>query len=83
MSSQILLIHTFDVFCPKLAKKYGPVFTIWLGPNPLVVVCGYEAVKDALITHNEEFGGRSPIPILDEITKGYGECRLFSLQFEM
>uniref|UniRef100_A0A8C5WPF2 Cytochrome P450 n=1 Tax=Laticauda laticaudata TaxID=8630 RepID=A0A8C5WPF2_LATLA len=51
---------------PKLAKKYGPVFTIWLGPKPLVVVCGYEAVKDALITHSEEFGGRSPVPILDE-----------------
>uniref|UniRef100_A0A8C7E6X4 Uncharacterized protein n=1 Tax=Naja naja TaxID=35670 RepID=A0A8C7E6X4_NAJNA len=65
--SQISLIHIFDVFCPKLAKKYGPVFTIWLGPKPLVVVCGYEAVKDALITHSEEFGGRSPIPILDEI----------------
>uniref|UniRef100_A0A8C5RJU1 Cytochrome P450 n=1 Tax=Laticauda laticaudata TaxID=8630 RepID=A0A8C5RJU1_LATLA len=57
---------------PKLAKKYGPVFTIWLGPKPLVVVCGYEAVKDALITHSEEFGGRSPVPILDEVTKGYG-----------
>ncbi|XP_070592027.1 cytochrome P450 2C23-like [Erythrolamprus reginae] len=57
---------------PKLSKKYGPVFTIWLGPNPLVVVCGYEAVKEALITHSEEFGGRSPIPILDEVTKGYG-----------
>ncbi|ETE64942.1 F-box/WD repeat-containing protein 10, partial [Ophiophagus hannah] len=58
---------------PKLAKKYGPVFTIWLGPKPLVVVCGYEAVKDALITHSEEFGGRSPIPILDEISKGYDQ----------
>ncbi|XP_058023877.1 cytochrome P450 2C23-like [Ahaetulla prasina] len=56
---------------PKLSKKYGPVFTIWLGPNPLVVVCGFEAVKDALITHSEEFGGRSPIPMIDEITKGY------------
>uniref|UniRef100_A0A8C6YIT0 Uncharacterized protein n=1 Tax=Naja naja TaxID=35670 RepID=A0A8C6YIT0_NAJNA len=61
---------------PKLAKKYGPVFTIWLGPKPLVVVCGYEAVKDALITHSEEFGGRSPIPILDEISKGYGKWKI-------
>uniref|UniRef100_A0A670XQ18 Cytochrome P450 family 2 subfamily U member 1 n=1 Tax=Pseudonaja textilis TaxID=8673 RepID=A0A670XQ18_PSETE len=61
---------------PKLAKKYGPVFTIWLGPKPLVVVCGYEAVKDALITHSEEFGGRSPVPILDEVTKGYGKWKV-------
>ncbi|XP_015680981.1 cytochrome P450 2F2-like [Protobothrops mucrosquamatus] len=56
----------------KLIKKYGPVFTIWLGPKPLVVVCGYDAVKDALVIHSEEFGGRSPIPIFDQITGGYG-----------
>uniref|UniRef100_A0A8C6YF75 Uncharacterized protein n=1 Tax=Naja naja TaxID=35670 RepID=A0A8C6YF75_NAJNA len=54
----------------KLSKRYGPVFTIWLGTKPVVVICGTEAVKDALITHNEEFGGRPPVPILDEVTKG-------------
>uniref|UniRef100_A0A8C6YG08 Uncharacterized protein n=1 Tax=Naja naja TaxID=35670 RepID=A0A8C6YG08_NAJNA len=53
-------------------KRYGPVFTIWLGTKPVVVICGTEAVKDALITHNEEFGGRPPVPILDEVTKGFG-----------
>ncbi|XP_070595823.1 cytochrome P450 2C23-like [Erythrolamprus reginae] len=57
---------------PKLLKKYGPVFTVWLGPKPMVVVCGCEAVRDALITHNEEFGGRPPIVLFDEVTKGYG-----------
>ncbi|XP_007444790.1 cytochrome P450 2C55-like, partial [Python bivittatus] len=56
----------------KLTKKYGPVFTIWLGPKPMVVVCGYEAVKDALVTHSEEFGGRPSIPIINQLTKGYG-----------
>ncbi|XP_070592860.1 cytochrome P450 2H2-like [Erythrolamprus reginae] len=56
----------------KLSKKYGPVFTIWVGPKPIVVICGYEAVKNALVTHNEEFGGRPAIPILDQITKGNG-----------
>ncbi|ETE58076.1 Cytochrome protein, partial [Ophiophagus hannah] len=62
----------FDGFCPQLTKKYGPVFTIWLGAKPMVVICGYEAVKDALITHNEEFGGRPPIVVFDHVTKGYG-----------
>ncbi|XP_026557965.1 cytochrome P450 2C5-like [Pseudonaja textilis] len=56
----------------KLTKKYGPVFTIWLGAKPMVVICGYEAVKDALVTHNEEFGGRPPIVVFDHVTKGYG-----------
>ncbi|XP_070592859.1 cytochrome P450 2C23-like [Erythrolamprus reginae] len=57
---------------PKLSKTYGPVFTIWVGPKPIVVICGYEAVKNALVTHSEEFGGRAPAPILDQITKGGG-----------
>ncbi|XP_063148984.1 cytochrome P450 2C5-like [Candoia aspera] len=56
----------------KLSKKYGPVFTIWLGPKPMIVLCGYEAVKDALVIHSEEFGGRPSVPIVDQITKGYG-----------
>uniref|UniRef100_A0A670XWM9 Cytochrome P450 2F2-like n=1 Tax=Pseudonaja textilis TaxID=8673 RepID=A0A670XWM9_PSETE len=56
----------------KLTKKYGPVFTIWLGVKPMVVICGYEGVRDALVTHNEEFSGRPPIALFAQITKGYG-----------
>ncbi|XP_039220607.1 cytochrome P450 2C23-like [Crotalus tigris] len=56
----------------KLSKKYGPVFSIWLGTKPMIVICGYEAVKDALVTHSKEFGGRPPVPNLDQVTKGYG-----------
>ncbi|ETE60721.1 Cytochrome protein, partial [Ophiophagus hannah] len=57
---------------PKLSKKYGPVFTIWIGSKPMVVICGYEAVKSALVTHSEEFGGRPPVPVLHQVTKGNG-----------
>ncbi|XP_032094910.1 cytochrome P450 2C5-like [Thamnophis elegans] len=56
----------------KLSKRYGPVFTVWLATKPMIVICGIEPVKDALITHSEEFGGRPPVPILDSITKGFG-----------
>ncbi|XP_063148982.1 cytochrome P450 2C5-like [Candoia aspera] len=56
----------------KLAKKYGPVFTVWTGPKPLVVLCGYEVVKDALVHHAEEFGGRPDIPFDVRVTKGQG-----------
>ncbi|XP_034264136.1 cytochrome P450 2C5-like [Pantherophis guttatus] len=56
----------------KLSKKYGPVFTLWIGTKPLVVICGYEAVKSALVTHSEEFGGRPSVPILHQVTKGNG-----------
>ncbi|XP_061477827.1 cytochrome P450 2C5-like [Rhineura floridana] len=57
---------------PKLTEKYGPVFTLWLGPKPMVVLCGYDAVKDALVDHGEEFGGRPSIPIFEKVSKGYG-----------
>ncbi|XP_062976491.1 cytochrome P450 2C8-like isoform X1 [Elgaria multicarinata webbii] len=57
---------------PKLMEKYGSVFTLWMGPKPLVVLCGYEVVKDALVGHAEEFGGRFAIPIHDRISKGQG-----------
>lgn len=60
-------------FFPQLSKRYGPVFTVWLGTKPMAVICGIESVKDALITHSEEFGGRPPVPILDQVTKGFGE----------
>ncbi|XP_009672148.2 cytochrome P450 2C5-like isoform X1 [Struthio camelus] len=56
----------------KLREKYGPVFTIWLGLKPAVVLCGYEVVKDALLSHSEEFGGRPEIPLQVQISKDYG-----------
>ncbi|KAM9119127.1 cytochrome P450 2B4-like [Pangshura tecta] len=56
----------------KLSKKYGPVFTVWLGPKPAVVLCGYEVVKEALVGQAEEFGGRAAIAIHERVTDGYG-----------
>ncbi|XP_066452098.1 cytochrome P450 2C5-like [Eleutherodactylus coqui] len=55
-----------------LSKKYGPVYTIKLGEEKVVVLCGYEAVKDALVNHADEFSGRAKVPLFHEITKGYG-----------
>ncbi|NXS24840.1 CP2C1 protein, partial [Mystacornis crossleyi] len=56
----------------QLSSTYGPIFTVWLGPKPVVVLCGYEAVKDALVGHSEEFGGRPEIPLLTQLSKDYG-----------
>ncbi|KAM6317560.1 cytochrome P450 2C5-like [Podargus strigoides] len=56
----------------KLSSTYGPVFTVWLGLKPVVVLCGYEVVKDALLVHSEEFGGRPKIPLLMQLSKDYG-----------
>ncbi|XP_052618601.1 cytochrome P450 2C25-like isoform X3 [Peromyscus californicus insignis] len=56
----------------NLSKVYGPVFTLYLGRKPTVVLHGYEAVKEALIDHGEEFAGRGSFPIADRVSKGLG-----------
>ncbi|XP_032992179.1 cytochrome P450 2C16-like [Lacerta agilis] len=57
---------------PKFIKKYGPMFTVWMGTKPMIVLCGYETVKDALVNYAEEFGGQSPIPFFTYMTKDRG-----------
>lgn len=56
----------------KFSKVYGPVFTLYLGMKPFVVLHGYEAVKEALVDLGEEFSGRGSFPISERINKGLG-----------
>ncbi|XP_071466802.1 cytochrome P450 2C19-like isoform X1 [Marmota flaviventris] len=56
----------------ELSKVYGPVFTLYLGMKPTVVLHGYEAVKEALVDNGEEFAGRDSIPIFERCNKGLG-----------
>uniref|UniRef100_A0A8C9PAI6 unspecific monooxygenase n=1 Tax=Spermophilus dauricus TaxID=99837 RepID=A0A8C9PAI6_SPEDA len=56
----------------NLSKVYGPVFTVYLGMRPTVVLHGYEAVKEALIDHGEVFSGRGSFPVSDRASKGLG-----------
>uniref|UniRef100_A0A5F9D062 unspecific monooxygenase n=1 Tax=Oryctolagus cuniculus TaxID=9986 RepID=A0A5F9D062_RABIT len=55
-------------------KRYGPVFTVYLGMKPTVVLHGYEAVKEALVDLGEEFAGRGIFPIAEKVNKGLGKC---------
>ncbi|KAM4694433.1 cytochrome P450 2K1-like [Discoglossus pictus] len=56
----------------ELSKKYGPVYSIQIGNRKAVIICGYEAVKDALVNHADEFAGRGNVPIINDIAWGYG-----------
>ncbi|XP_052028325.1 cytochrome P450 2C42-like isoform X2 [Apodemus sylvaticus] len=56
----------------NFSKVYGPVFTLYLGRKPAVVLHGYEAVKEAFIEHGEEFAGRGTFPVADKIGKNCG-----------
>ncbi|KAM5272468.1 cytochrome P450 2E1 [Ctenodactylus gundi] len=50
----------------RLAKRYGSVFTLYLGERRVVVLHGYKAVKELLLTHKNEFSGRGDIPVFQE-----------------
>ncbi|XP_066434743.1 cytochrome P450 2C8-like [Eleutherodactylus coqui] len=63
--------HAACKYFPELRRMYGPMFTIWKLTDPVVVLCGYEVVKDALLNHGEEFCGRPFSPIIDLYSKGY------------
>uniref|UniRef100_A0A3P8Y4P1 unspecific monooxygenase n=1 Tax=Esox lucius TaxID=8010 RepID=A0A3P8Y4P1_ESOLU len=56
----------------ELSRKYGSVFTVHIGPRKVVVLAGYKTVKEALVTHAEEFGERGIPPLFGEINKGHG-----------
>ncbi|KAG1951433.1 cytochrome P450 2M1-like [Pimephales promelas] len=72
----------------ELSEKYGSVVTIWLANTPVVIISGYEALKDTMIGLGEEFSGRDNYPLNMKATLGYGvlssghrwkEMRRFSL----
>ncbi|CAJ0919082.1 unnamed protein product [Ranitomeya imitator] len=54
----------------QLSEKYGPVYTLHMGMDPVVVLCSYDAVKEALIDNAEDFGARGHMPLLDRISSG-------------
>ncbi|XP_077677360.1 cytochrome P450 2H2-like isoform X3 [Eretmochelys imbricata] len=56
----------------ELSAKYGPIFTIYFGSVRVVVLYGYEIVKEALIGLGDEFSGRGSMPIFERISKGRG-----------
>jgi len=46
--------------------------TVYLGPQRMVVLVGYDTVKEALVDQADDFAPRGPIPFLNRVVKGYG-----------
>ncbi|XP_029965722.1 cytochrome P450 2K1-like isoform X2 [Salarias fasciatus] len=73
----------------ELSKKYGEIFTVYLGTKKVVVLTGYKAVKEALVTFDDVFGERDPPAFMNDYSQGHGviwangdswkEMRRFSL----
>lgn len=58
----------------QLTNIYGNIYTVWMGQTPLIVLNGYRAVKDGLISHSEETSGRPLTPFYRDLMgeKGTG-----------
>uniref|UniRef100_A0A3P9C4P7 Uncharacterized protein n=1 Tax=Maylandia zebra TaxID=106582 RepID=A0A3P9C4P7_9CICH len=70
----VTLVNVTGSYCVfLLSKKYGSIFTIYLGTKKVVFLLGYNTVKEALVDYAEAFGERDPIPIMDELFRGQGE----------
>ncbi|XP_060118583.1 cytochrome P450 2K4-like [Heteronotia binoei] len=56
----------------KLSKRYGPIFSLQMGSQNMVILSGYETVKEALVNQAEAFAERPMVPILKKMSEGYG-----------
>ncbi|KAM9323969.1 cytochrome P450 2C8-like [Gastrophryne carolinensis] len=56
----------------ELGKIYGDVFTVHLGSRTIVVLHGYEAVKEALVDNADIFTDRAKVPGAQIVFKDYG-----------
>ncbi|XP_035700157.1 cytochrome P450 2U1-like [Branchiostoma floridae] len=70
-----LFLHHQDipVVFQKWSKKYGDVFTVYAFRQPRVVLNGFSAIREALVTNADVFSSRPYVPILgspDQSAKG-------------
>ncbi|KAM4662626.1 cytochrome P450 2F3-like [Discoglossus pictus] len=56
----------------QLGEKFGGVYTLYFGMNPVVVLYGYDTLKDALIGQADDFSGRAIVPVFERIANRKG-----------
>ncbi|KAM6913382.1 cytochrome P450 2K1-like [Lycodopsis pacificus] len=55
----------------ELSKNYGSVFTVYFGPQKVVVLAGYRTVKQALVNYAVEFGERYVTPGVNDLSHSH------------
>ncbi|XP_070802349.1 cytochrome P450 2J5-like [Pituophis catenifer annectens] len=56
----------------KHVKRYGNIYSMWIGPYHVVVLSGFRAVKEEMTRFSEEFSDRPDDPFLTALGKGRG-----------
>ncbi|XP_076154108.1 cytochrome P450 2F2-like [Alosa pseudoharengus] len=59
----------------KLAERYGPVYSLYLGTHPTVVLASQKAIRESLVTRASEFAGRPNHMLICHIV----ECKGLSM----
>lgn len=56
----------------QIREKYGSIYTLYFGSRPVIILAGYQMVKDALIDYGEDLSNRGRIPIIDRFFQAHG-----------
>ena len=71
---------TLSIYCVYVVfyriwrKKYGDVFSLYLGNRLVIVLNGYTAIREALVTQSHIFSGRPEnVLVFDTVNKRRGE----------
>lgn len=57
----------------QVAAKFGKIFSLRVGYDKIVLVSGYEWVKEVLVTQGDYFLDRIISPPFKEVVQGNGE----------
>ncbi|CAL2043681.1 unnamed protein product [Caenorhabditis brenneri] len=80
------IVATFDLF----RKRYGNIFTLWVGPIPHVSIADYETSHEVFVKNASKYADKFHAPLFQEVKKEQGvlatngehwqEMRRFALQ---
>ncbi|XP_071981293.1 cytochrome P450 2C8-like [Engystomops pustulosus] len=56
----------------KMSEEYGPVFTIYMAHSPVVILAGYDCVKEALVDRSDAFSKRAVTDLGQFVFKDFG-----------
>ncbi|XP_024138070.1 cytochrome P450 2F2 isoform X1 [Oryzias melastigma] len=56
----------------RLRKSYGNVFSVFIGPQPAVVINGLKAMKEILVIKGTDFAGRPQDMFINHVTQETG-----------
>ncbi|XP_070828249.1 cytochrome P450 2D15-like isoform X3 [Chaetodon trifascialis] len=56
----------------RLAKRYGNVYSMFIGPRPAVIINGVQALKEALVNKAADFSGRPQNLMINHVIQPKG-----------